>query len=169
MSNVNNLSIKFLAFDWPLQRPFLRATRQRAWVNAVSQLDFVRHLWHLLYLSNFPDCINLLQRNPCWVCWVGFDAHFKFFFFFFFAVTFTIPILFLDLNQDFEPRCWIRFLGKVFARAAGAQLCSEADETEVKAAGSLAAAHWQTNLRIRVNIWSPCTFTPYCLAPFFSL
>lgn len=68
-------------------------------------------------------------------------------------------------NRNLEPRgenpsswercCW----------AAGAQLCSEADETEAKAAGPWAAAHWQTTLRIRVNIWSPCTFTPYCLPP----
>lgn len=54
--HVNNLSIKYPTFDWPLWHPLLTAMCQRVPVNGVSQHDFV--LWHLFHCAMHPLASN---------------------------------------------------------------------------------------------------------------
>lgn len=79
--------------------------------------------------------------------------------FFFFSWTRCEPSkVVLDWSEDFAGSCYTVGL------AAGRNLCSEADEADVKAAGLLLIVQW-SELWTHTSIWSLCTFTPYCLAP----
>lgn len=126
-----------MTFDWPLQPPFLTAKCRPAWVNRTTllQLDFVQLLWHLFYLSHFSRLYKTALQSVSRVL----------------GRVWRSPTLIGSHKDNFLSTFRYKkngdesiFLGALWW-AAGQKLCSEADQTEVKAAGPFAAARWQKN------------------------
>lgn len=152
-------SMPYMTFDWPLQPPFLTAKCRPAWVNRTTllQLDFVQLLWHLFYLSHFSRLYKTALQSVSRVL----------------GRVWRSPTLIGSHKDNFLSTFRYKKMGmNPFSWALYGELLVKSfvlRQTRQKwrqQAPSLLPVGKKTLLRIHTSIWSPCTSTPYCLAPF---